>query len=547
MSVLLNVSACVALLIAVQFVRMVIIGRQLKAHSYVFIAHTSLLRLLVPSWTNIPKIIYGNVYGFMYKYSEFQRAGKDAYVQVSITNPSWPCFFVADPQAIKEITRARAPFVPGIRNAAAFTEAFGPNLLTLEGEEWKQHRKITQHAFTEKNVQLVCAETITALEQLFTLWDKNYGQRVHVPHLALMVISSAAFGQKLTWMEDTEKPEPGFDVSFHKAILMVSQTVIRRRITPAWAESWTKTNRDMVLGFNELKRYLQLMVAAHRDEGGAAQDSPDTSPSTDNLFNILMKASKEDRAEKGDGLSDEEITGKHESTTHRLAFLSICLGNAFLFLMAGHETTANALAFSLGLLALYPEIQQEAYLQVKQAMTPGSGLTYASLKDLKLVSGTLYEALRMYPPVLQVMRITEKDTMISVARNTPRTDEHDREDLFIPANSCVAISVIGTHYNPKYWPEPEEFRPSRFSESYNKDAFLSWSTGRRACIGQKFAETEGIAALAAMLARYEISIDQVKFPAIPGESMNARRERLLRPALLITLAPEKLPLVFIRR
>ena len=87
-----------------------------------------------------------------------------------------------------------------------------------------------------------------------------------------MVVSSAAFGQKLTWLEDTEKPEPGFDVSFHKAILMVSQHLVRRWlsyglviflrllelntyriVTPSWADNWTKTNRDMVFGFSELK------------------------------------------------------------------------------------------------------------------------------------------------------------------------------------------------------------------------------------------------------------------------------------------------------
>ncbi|KAF8600973.1 cytochrome P450 [Ceratobasidium sp. AG-I] len=243
-----------------------------------------------------------------------------------------------------------------------------------------------------------------------------------------------------------------------------------------------------------------------------------------------MKASKEDQTEEGKGLSDEAISG-----------------NAFLFLIAGHETTANTLAFSLGLLALYPKIQQEAYMQAKQAMGSDGKLTYADLKDLKLVAGVLYEALRMYPPVLQMARIAEHDATISVARNTPGSDEHTRENLFIPSKSYVIISVIGTHYNPTYWPEPEEFRPTRFSEPYNKDAFLSWSTGRRACIGQKFAETEGIAALATILTRYEITVDASKFPAIPGESTNARRERLLRPSLLITLAPEKLPLVFTRR
>ncbi|KAF8594564.1 cytochrome P450 [Ceratobasidium sp. AG-I] len=324
-----------------------------------------------------------------------------------------------------------------------------------------------------------------------------------------MVVSSAAFGQRLIWIENAEKPDPGVDVSFHKAILMVSQTTVRRQLTPSWAENWTKANRDMVFGFTELKRYLRSMITAYRDEGGAVEKSADEGSSTDNLFSVLMKASQEDRAEKGKGLSDEAITG-----------------NIFLFLIGNHERCT-------------PKYSKKPIRKVKQAVTPDSALTYASLKDLKLVAGTLYGALRMYPPVLQVTRIAEEDATISVARNTPGTDEHMREDVFIPTNSFFIMSVIGTHYDPKYWPEPEEFRPSRFSKPYNKYAFLAWSTDHRACIGQKFAESK-----ATILARFEITVDEYMFPAIPGESINARRERLLRPTLLMTLAPEKLPLMF---
>ncbi|KAF8600983.1 cytochrome P450 [Ceratobasidium sp. AG-I] len=516
---------------------MVISGLRLKAHSYIFVAQMSPFRLLVPGWTDIPWVIYGNSHAYQRKYSEYQQAGKDAYLQVSVTDPARPCCFVADPEAIKEITRPRAPFIKNITNARAMSGMFQPNLAMLEGEDWKQHRKVTQHAFTEKNLQLVCTETVTALEQLFTIWDKNYGQRVHVPDvshitktLALMVVSSAAFGQRLTWIEDTERPEPGFDVSFHKAILIVSRSLIKRRMTPRWAETWTQANRDMAFGFSELKRYLHRMIAAHREEGSSAGGSTATGSTYDNLFNVLMRASKEDQAEEGDGLSDEAVSG-----------------NVFVFLIAGHETTANMLLFSLGLLALYPETQQEAYLQVKRAMAPDGGLTYVNLRDLKLMTGILYETLRMYPPVLQMLQIAEHDATISIARNIPGTDQHTREKLFVPANSHVVLSIIGTHYNPRYWPEPEEFRPSRFSEPYNKDAFVPWLNGRRTCIGQKFAETEGIAALATILARYEVTVDQSKFSTIPGESINARRERLLRPAHLIMSAPEKLPLVFTRR
>ncbi|KAF8600972.1 hypothetical protein BDV93DRAFT_608359 [Ceratobasidium sp. AG-I] len=101
MSILLDMLVCVGLIISVQFARMIINGLRLKAHSHMFIAQMSPLRLLFPSWTDMPGFIYGNIYTYKYKYSEYLQAGKDAYVQVSVTDPARPCFFVADPQAIK--------------------------------------------------------------------------------------------------------------------------------------------------------------------------------------------------------------------------------------------------------------------------------------------------------------------------------------------------------------------------------------------------------------------------------------------------------------
>ncbi|KAG8678011.1 hypothetical protein FRC08_018127 [Ceratobasidium sp. 394] len=107
------------------------------------------------------------------------------------------------------------------------------------------------------------------------------------------------------------------------------------------------------------------------------------------------------------------------------------------------------------------------------------------MDKLKLVFGTFMESLRMYPVSPQNVRISSEDSILSVARNGPNADSNGRENLFVPANSYIFISMVGIHYNPKYWPEPEEFRPARFSGAYNKDALTTFSVGRRTCIGQK--------------------------------------------------------------
>ncbi|CAE6467482.1 unnamed protein product, partial [Rhizoctonia solani] len=233
---------------------------------------------------------------------------------------------------------------------------------------------------------------------------------------------------------------------------------------------------------------------------------------------------------KGQKLSDRDVAG-----------------NAFLFLFAGHETTAHTLSFCLGLLALYPEVQQEVYEQIKQVIGTRDKLEYSDMNDINLVECVLWEALRLYPVVTQAPKIATEDSVISIARNGPGATENTREDFFIPKGANIWLSFTAVHYNPTHWSEPEKFRPKRFLEPYNKDAFLAFSIGPRSCLGRKFAETESIVALATLLARYEVSIDDERFPSIPGESKLEREARLLDPIQTITLVPARLPLVFKRR
>ncbi|QRV82603.1 cytochrome P450 family protein [Ceratobasidium sp. AG-Ba] len=398
-------------------------------------------------------------------------------------------------ESIQDIARLRAPFVRDLKTTTPFFGVFGENMVVVEGEEWKHHRRIAQRAFTEKTPPLVWAETIMALEQLFELWNTNHGSEVHVPHikditsnLGLMVISSVAMGHRMSWIEDYESPWPGYTMSFQKAMRIVSRSIIQIVLTPKWAEGLTESTRTAIA------------------------------------------ASDEDVLAEGKGLTDDQV-----------------IGNTFLFLFAGHETTASALAFALGLLALYPQVQQELYEEAKQVLGSRPRLEYSDIGQLKLVSGGFLETLRLYPPATQNVRLAEQDTIISVARNGPGSESRQRENIVVPAKSYMFISHTGIHYNPTYWPEPEEFRPSRFSGAYNRDAFVPFSTGGKVCIGQKFSETEGTAALASILLQYEVSIDASLFPDVPGEAPPARRARLLEANHFLTITPRKVPLIFRRR
>jgi len=105
------------------------------------------------------------------------------------------------------------------------------------------------------------------------------------------------------------------------------------------------------------------------------------------------------------------------------------------------------------------------------------------------------------------------------------------------------ISAI--HHNPKYWPDPYEFRPSRFLGDYNKDAFLPFAAGARACIGRRFSEVEQIAVLSVIILHYRITV--LEEPQFAHETASERKKRVLASENRMLLKPVRIPVVFTPR
>ncbi|KDQ08116.1 hypothetical protein BOTBODRAFT_180138 [Botryobasidium botryosum FD-172 SS1] len=216
--------------------------------------------------------------------------------------------------------------------------------------------------------------------------------------------------------------------------------------------------------------------------------------------------------------------------------------------IAGREarTAAHSLAFSLGLLACYPEEQQKLYDHIKS-------VSYEDMHSLTRSLAVLYETMRLFPPVPDPFRAAARDTTLSTY---PAFQEHvkgetstqnERRTIFIPKGSTVSMDVPGFNYNPRYWDEPYEFKPDRFMGKYDKDTFIAFSLGPRACLGRRFSEVEAVAALSLITLRYQIKLDPARFTIIPDESHLAMRARLLKIRQGLTLAPASLPLLFRKR
>jgi len=276
-----------------------------------------------------------------------------------------------------------------------------------------------------------------------------------------------------------------------------------------------------------------------RSMPGATED--DIAEAIGDVFGRLVNA----RA--GDGklsMSDEEI-----------------IGNCFIFVFAGHETTANTLAATLALLSVHQDVQDNLYKSIVNAIGSREPCfeDYDALQD---VLACFYEALRLFPAAYLITRQPKVDTIL----NLPRADDPSIvEPMHVKKGTTIVMDVVGMFYDPQVFPDPKEFKPSRWTRgaapeagsSLNQkqadevsmsasanamDGFMGFSIGPRTCLGHKFAKIEAVAFLTHLLGEWRVE------PVLnEGEDHAQWRARVLEPRFFVTLGLDDVPLRFVRR
>lgn len=427
---------------------------------------------------------------------------------------------LADPAAIKEVTSSRARFPKPLEDYEPL-KIFGPNVLTSEGEEWKRYRKVVAPAFSDRNYKMVWDETVRIVNGFFdTAWGDQ--EVVVVDHcvsdltlpISLSIISAAGFGKRLEW-NDASTPIPqGHKMSFKESIDIVSSKFVNRAAFADWWLNLTEDGRRIKLAFDELAVYMFEMIKERLSMGKTEHSD---------LFSNLLASSFSDEF-GATALTEAEL-----------------IGNIFVFLLAGHETTAHTLCFTLALLALYPDEQEILFQHIKSVLSDGRTPEHKDMSLLTQSMAVLYETLRLYPVATFILKQCAEDTTLNVT-NT----RGEKTAIPVPKGTQLQISPSGVHYNPRYWEDPHAFKPSRFlNPDWPRDAFIPFSVGPRACIGRKFFETEGVAILTMLVAKYKITVKEE--PQFAGETFEQRKERILKSHAVITLAPNRVPLAFSRR
>ncbi|XP_047569460.1 cytochrome P450 3A12 isoform X3 [Lutra lutra] len=212
-----------------------------------------------------------------------------------------------------------------------------------------------------------------------------------------------------------------------------------------------------------------------------------------------------------------------EMDTHKALSDLELVAQSIIFIFAGYETTSTSLSFLLYELATHPDVQQKLQEEIDATFPKKAPPTYDALVQMEYLDMVLNETLRLYTIGGRLERICKKDVEIS--------------GVFIPKGTVVMVPVFTLHRDQDLWPEPEEFRPERFSkknkDSINPYTYLPFGTGPRNCIGMRFAIMNMKLALVRVLQNF--SFKPCKETQIP---MKLSTQGLIQPEKPIVLKVE---------
>jgi cytochrome P450 len=370
------------------------------------------------------------------------------------------CFLINKPEYIEHVLLTNQGNYPKSHFVQRMVgPIFGQGLLLSNGELWRRQRRIASPAFHNRRIAEFADVMRSSAEAALARWSGLTGPfdvGAELMALTLDIIARTMFSTDVSGKVEEVRQLVEDIVALRPSILDVLDP-------PEWFP------RRRPTGFRKATKAFDDLVSRILTERRASDvDRHD-------LMSLLLAARD---PHTGEGMSDRLL---------RNEILTIFL--------TGHETTANALTWTLALLSKHPKVE-ERLLEELDLVLGGRMPTYADLAKLNWTRMVLEEAIRLYPPVPTLLRTAIGEDRIGGVR--------------IPAGSDVAISMYVTHRNPKLWPEPERFDPERFSTSaiarHHRFAHLPFGSGPRVCIGLTFALAEAQIILAAIVQRYQVRL-----------------------------------------
>ncbi|KAJ8732610.1 hypothetical protein PYW07_015209 [Mythimna separata] len=357
---------------------------------------------------------------------------------------------------------------------------------------WRRRRKILVPAFSPKIVEnfvYVFAEQSQKLvKQLASAAGKGtFSIWPYLGSYTLDSVCETAMGVKINAQENPDQP---FLNAMSRVLNLVCERIFHLWLQPDWMYKWFPQYKKHQEYISLLHRFTNQVIEKKREE---------------------LKFEKEAKTE----VDHEFDLGSYKKQTFldllihlsggEKGYTNVELREEVLTLtVAGTDTTAVSIGYTLQLLAKYPEIQEKVYEELCEVFDDDRMLVKEDLIKLKYLERVVKESLRLFPPVPLIIRKVLEDITLPSGR-------------VLPAGSGVACSIWGVHRDPRYWgPDAEKFDPDRFlPERFNLEnpcSYMPFSNGPRNCLGYQYAMMSIKTALATLLREYKVVEDREDGP-----------------------------------
>lgn len=386
------------------------------------------------------------------------------------------------PDHIEHVLQSHARnYDKATRSSAKIRAISGDSLLTSNGELWQRQRRLMQPSFHRHSIASLAGQMTGLTAATLARWQANIanGEPLDIAsemmRLTFAIVGTTLLGADVG--EDSSTVESAMETILTHTFQRWGNIIDLPAFVP------TPQNLRFRRAMQTLDQIVYRIIAEHRSRKDANTD----------LLGMLLDVRDE---ETGAGLGDTEL--RNEAIT---------------LLLAGHETTANALAWTFYLLSQNSDAERQ--LQAEVSTVLGKSVpTVENLPQLKFTTMVIQEAMRLYPPIWAIERRAIADDTIG--------------GFHIPAGSSIVISPYALHRNESFWPDAKRFDPTRFAT--RPRAYIPFGSGPRFCIGSEFAMME--ARLIVPMVIQSCHLELVPgHPVAPQPSITLRPKNGLRMAV----------------
>jgi len=410
-----------------------------------------------------------------------------------------PSLLPRDPEVLKDIlVKDFDHFYGRGRMFDEEAEPLDANLFSLSGSKWRNLRVRLTPLFTTLKMKMMFGAVVECGKNLQTCLQKpaSNGETIEIKeYLARYstdVIASCAFGIQCNCLKNPE-------AEFRNWGRRVVQPTIKQRITGMLNVMWPSLVYSLKLSIfpKEVSNYFRKMVretVEYREKNNVQRKD---------FIQLMIELKHKTLVMEGEedlNLLQKDADNMKGSAPFEVT-MNVIAAQAFVFFLAGFETTSATMTFCLYELARNTDIQGRVRNEIDAVLERhGGNITYEAISEMEYLDKVVCETLRIYPALAAVTRQCTKPITL---RGT---------DVTVEKGMMVLISILGLHQDPKYYPDPERFDPERFTEEEKKKrpqfSYIPFGEGPRICIGMRFGLMQAKVGLISFLANYEVRVSE---------------------------------------